>query len=82
MNTKLTLKLNKNIIDRAKEYAALKNQSLSQLVEEYFQRLTTENDFKEKLSPKIRKISGILKSENTNYKLELENLLKEKYLKK
>lgn len=82
MNTKLTLRLDKNIIERAKEFASSRNQSLSQLVEDYFQNLTLENDFKEKLSPKVRRLSGIMKSKNINYKSELESLLKEKYLNK
>ena len=82
MDVKLTLKLDKGIIDKAKEYASLRNQSLSRLVEEYFQKLTAEEKFKENLSPKVRKLSGILKSGRLDYKSEMEVILKEKYLKK
>lgn len=82
MDVKLTLKLDKGIIDKAKEYASLRNQSLSRLVEEYFQKLTAEEKFKENLSPKVRKLSGILKSGGLDYKSEMEAILKEKYLKK
>ena len=82
MNTKLTLKLDKNIIEKAKEYASLRNLSLSKIVEEYFQKLTVEEEFKQKLSPKVRKLSGILKGKDLNYKSELENSLRKKYLNK
>ena len=82
MNTKLTLKLDKNTIEKAKEYASLRNLSLSKLVEVYFQKLTVEEEFKQKLSPKVRKLSGILKGKDLNYKSELENSLRKKYLNK
>ncbi len=82
MDVKLTLKLDKGIIEKAKEYASLHNQSLSGLVEEYFQRLTNDEKFKKNLSPKVRKLSGILKSGQLDYKSEIEIILKEKYLKK
>jgi hypothetical protein len=82
MDTKLTLKLDKHIIERAKEYAALRNLSLSRLVEEYFQKLTTEEEFKQKLSPKIRKLSGILKGKDLHYKSDVESILRKKHLDK
>ena len=82
MNTKLTLKLDKNILEKAKEYASLRNLSLSKLVEEYFQKLIAKEEFKQKLSPKVRKLSGILKGKDLNYKSELENSLRKKYLNK
>lgn len=50
MDTKLTLKLDKEIIEKAKSYASKTNRSLSSIVESYFQSLTsdkkeTTNDF-------------------------------------
>jgi hypothetical protein len=80
MNTKLTLKLDKNTIEKAKEYASLRDMSLSKLVEVYFQKLIIKEEFKQKLSPKVRKLSGILKGKDLNYKSELENSLRRKYL--
>ena len=82
MNTKLTLKLDKNTIEKAKEYASLRDMSLSKLVEVYFQKLIAKEEFKQKLSPKVRKLSGILKGKDLNYKSELENSLRKKYLNK
>ena len=43
MNTKLTLSLNKSIIERAKRYAKRNNQSLSQIIESYLEKVTSEN---------------------------------------
>ena len=82
MNTKLTLKLDKNTIEKAKEYASLRNLSLSKLVEVYFQKLIAKEEFKQKLYPRVRKLSGILKGKDLNYKSELENSLRRKYLNK
>ncbi len=54
--------------------------SLSKLVEVYFQKLIAKEEFKQKLSPTVRKLSGILKGKDLNYKSELENSLRRKYL--
>ena len=40
MNTKLTLTLEKDVIEKAKEYAARQGQSLSSLVGNYFKHLS------------------------------------------
>ncbi|RDC65762.1 hypothetical protein AHMF7616_04392 [Adhaeribacter pallidiroseus] len=42
MDTKLTLVLDKNIIERAKSYASTKKTSLSKLIETYLDRVTAE----------------------------------------
>ena len=39
MDAKLTLKLDKDVIDRAKEYASSQNRSLSRLIESYLKSL-------------------------------------------
>ena len=39
METKLTLKLNKDVIGKAKKYALTHNQSLSRIIESYLQSL-------------------------------------------
>ena len=44
MDTKLTLKLDRAVIRRAKSYAAARNQSLSVLVERFFQAITAPED--------------------------------------
>ncbi|MFN5032770.1 MAG: DUF6364 family protein, partial [Flavobacteriia bacterium] len=47
MDTKLTLKLDKEIINRAKDYAESKKISLSKLIESYLQLLTNESSSKD-----------------------------------
>ena len=44
MDTKLTLKLNQEIIERAKLYASDKKLSLSRLIENYLNALTAEQN--------------------------------------
>ena len=60
METKLTLKLNPKVIDSAKRYAKNNNKNLSKLVEDYFIKLTYENNSLSKRPPLIKKLSGII----------------------
>lgn len=82
MNTKLTLTLEKEVIEIAKEYAKEKGQSLSEMVENYFKLVTVNRKKlnKKQLSPKVRKLRGILKTEdNLDYKQILTEELSKKY---
>lgn len=82
MNTKLTLTIEKEIIEVAKEYAKEKGQSLSEMVENYFKFVTgNRKKIKEKpLSPKVRKLRGIIKvDDNFDYKQILTEELAKKY---
>lgn len=82
MNTKLTLTIEKEVIEIAKEYAKEKGQSLSEMVENYFKFVTHKRmKIKEKqLSPKVRKLRGIIKADdNFDYKQVLTEELSKKY---
>ncbi len=82
MNTKLTLTIEKEVIEIAKEYAKDKGQSLSEMVENYFKVLTSGRAVinEKQLSPKVRKLRGIIKIENNlNYKEILTEELSKKY---
>ncbi|RXP45439.1 hypothetical protein EC396_15530 [Lutibacter sp. HS1-25] len=81
MDTKLTLKLNQQIIEKAKEYAAEKKLSLSRIVEVYLQTLTSEkNDIDFEISPFIKSIStGNSIPNEIDYKKEYSDYLTEKY---
>jgi hypothetical protein len=57
MSTKLTLTVDKSIIDKAKSYAKNTGRSLSELIESYLDSITTEKEVNE-LSPKLKKIVG------------------------
>ena len=75
MNTKLTLTLEKEVIEIAKEYAKEKGQSLSELVENYFKLLTRDSKTEEmvELSQKVKSLKGILKvDQDFDYKKVLE----------
>lgn len=76
MDTKLTLKLNKSIIEKAKEYAALHNVSLSRMIESYLQSLV---DKETKQEGKIIEISPFVKSMATGVKIPNDLDLKTEY---
>lgn len=82
MNTKLTLTIEKEVIEIAKEYAKEKGQSLSDLVENYFKLITQDRrEIKpEQLSPRIKRLRGIIKTdEKIDYKKILTEELSKKY---
>ena len=58
MNSKLTLKLNENVIERAKTYASKKKVSLSRLIENYLDSITREANDDFDISPFVKSISG------------------------
>lgn len=83
MNTKLTLTIEQEIIQKAKEYAKAKNRSLSDIIENYLKMLTKVEKAKESdnLNPIVKSLKGSFKMpKNMNYKKELRNRLEEKYL--
>ncbi len=82
MNTKLTLTIEKEVIQVAKDYAKEKGQSLSEMVENYFKLVTVTKRKIEpnQLSPRIKRLRGIIKTDrNIDYKKILEEELSKKY---
>lgn len=81
MDTKLTLKLNKDVIEKAKEYATNKQMSLSRIIEAYLQSLTSENEISDlEISPFVKSIStGVEIPSDLDYKKEYSDFLMEKY---
>jgi hypothetical protein len=82
MNTKLTLTIEQNIIEKAKKYANHKGKSLSSIIENYLKVLTKdEADNSDGLTPIVKSLKGSFKTpKNFNYKKELSKRLAEKYL--
>lgn len=82
MNTKLTLTIDKSVIEKAKIYAHNKNRSLSDLIENYLKALTNEEPSTEiELTPIVRSLKGSFKMpKDFDYKMELKDELKKKYL--
>ena len=80
MNTKLTLTVEKTVIDRAKTYAKQTGKSLSELIENYLETITQERG-NEKISPKLKKIVGAVKlPKNFDEDKELRAYLEKKHL--
>ena len=81
MNVKLTLNLNRDIIERAKLYARDKNQSLSSLVQNYFIFLAETNQLDEiEISPNVKELSGIIQlDQDFDLKKEYGSYILEKY---
>lgn len=85
MDTKLTLKLDKNVIEKAKLYAAEQERSLSKIIESYLQVITSSKKnetFEEmEITPFVKSIS-IGKGEipaDFDYKKDRQDYLIEKY---
>ncbi|WP_209332092.1 DUF6364 family protein [Lunatimonas salinarum] len=82
MNTKLTLTIEKSVIEKAKKYASGKGRSLSDIIENYLKIITKEEQSKEvELTPIVKSLKGTFKEpRNFDYKSELSKRLAEKYL--
>ena len=81
MDTKLTLKLDNSIIEKAKNYAKKKNTSLSKLIESYLGKLVTPNDTNE-VTPLVKSLSGVIDlPKNFDTKKEYKKHLSNKYTK-
>ena len=60
METKLTLRLKKKVIDQAKKYADEHETSLSKLIENYLSAITKESKSMENISPLVQSLSGVI----------------------
>jgi hypothetical protein len=82
MDTKLTLKLDKSIIERAKIYASDQKVSLSNLVENYLNSLTTNLPSQKEItiSPFVKSLTnGPTVPADYDYKKDYQDYLEEKY---
>lgn len=83
MNTKLTLTIDKSIIEKAKEYAKSEGRSLSNIIENYLKAITVKEEVSEyEISPTVESLRGSMKApDNFDYKKILTEELTKKYLK-
>ncbi|RJP33800.1 MAG: hypothetical protein C4527_03745 [Candidatus Omnitrophota bacterium] len=82
MDAKLTLKLNKEIIEQAKHYAQEKQCSLSWLVESYFRFLIERKQSSSipEISSTVKELSGIIQlDDNEKIRDDYTNYLLQKY---
>ena len=77
MDTKLTLKLNKDVIGRAKEYASTHKQSLSRIIESYLQSLVSKEEHD--TDKDTIEISAFVKSMSTGVHLPVDLDAKKEY---
>ena len=82
METKLTLRLNDIVIERAKIYARSQKISLSKMIESYLDSLTREKDLDDEIliTPLVESLSGVITlASDYDYKNEYADYLTEKY---
>ena len=84
MDKKLTLKLDKFVIEQAKEYASLHKRSLSRIIESYLKSLINrdkdDNESGLEISPFVKSMStGVNIPADLDYKSEFLNHLIEKH---
>lgn len=79
MDTKLTLKLDKLIIESAKEYAKEKNISLSKMIENYLQAITNKRNKEIEISPLVQSLIGVIGQQKNDYKKDYTDYLSKKY---
>lgn len=60
LETKLTLRMRKDVIERAKEYAKANNASLSGIVESYLDSLTNPSNPDLELTHIVKSLSGVI----------------------
>lgn len=80
MDVKLTLKLQKSAVQKAKLYSQLQGKSLSRIVENYFIFLTSDKKTQKKRSSLVSELSGIIPQKKTgNDTEEYVDYLEKKY---
>lgn len=84
MDTKLTLKLDKQVIEKAKVYASSQKRSLSGIIEAYLKTLIERNKTQVadriEISPFVKSLrTGVRIPANIDYKEAYGNYVAEKY---
>jgi macrodomain Ter protein organizer (MatP/YcbG family) len=80
MDTKLTIKLDSDVISRAKRYAQHRKTSLSRLIESYLDSVTKKESDDIEITPLVKSLSGIISLPNDyDYKKDRTDYLIKKY---
>lgn len=80
MDAKLTLKLDQEAIERAKQYAERRGLSLSRVVESYFLRLAEAEEPRQRLTGVVAELAGALAgAEVGDAREEYTDYLQKKY---
>jgi len=80
MDTKLTIKLNNDVIYRAKKYARDRKTSLSRMIESYLDSITGKEEDNIEITPLVKSLSGVIKlPEDYDYRNDRTDHLIRKY---
>lgn len=80
MNAKLTLKVDKSVIESAKLFAKTHNTSLSKLAETYFKTITRKETSQKRITGVVGELAGLLKNKNVDIgKNDYIDYLEDKY---
>ena len=79
MTTKLTLSMDKNVIEKSKKYAASQNRSLSDLIESYLKSITSSSAKTFEISNRVKALRGSFKAPAD---LDYKKLLQEEIVRK
>ena len=80
MDTKLTLRLKKKVIERAKRYSKVNKTSLSKMIESYLESITSESNDDIEITPLVSSLSGVIHLDNdVDNRNEYSDFLLEKY---
>ncbi len=80
MQTKLTISLDRQVIEQAKIMAKKKGRSLSEMIENYLKVLVKKDASEVEISADIKKLQGSVKlPADLNYKKALQQSLSKKY---
>lgn len=82
MDKKLTLSLDKRVIEKAKEYARQHSTSLSKMIEAYFDSLTSKSEDHTEVitTPLVDSLSGVIQlPKNFDFKKSRAKYLNEKH---
>lgn len=80
MNAKLTLSLDRDIIEQAKEFSRSQHKSLSKLIEGYLRQITRFDDTPKQITPLVAKLSGVIDAQKLDvHKNDYADYLTDKY---
>jgi len=80
MDTKLTIRLDEDVIKRAKTYSKSHGMSLSRMIESYLDYVTKRKSANVEITPLVESLSGVIElPENFDYRKEYSDYLLKKY---
>ena len=80
MYSKLTLRLDRSVIERAKKFAKKNNTSLSRMIESYLDSVTKGDNSGIEITPLVKSLSGVVElPDDYDYRKDYTDHLDQKY---